>query len=394
MPSLGSMRTKYQTVPVQGTRDRYHYDDATMRRAFPLRTMDSTHPIRDSILLVELLFVCHTAFFKRVPLLRLTYRSVTAVFQVLPPHDRVAAEFRINFRSPYFHIPVSVDRSQIGRIKRDQSLKPGAFRVFDWQTWAHIDGNVEWHGERHAISKGQKLELITGFSYRIPELPGGVGNLGLRLAEGVEGKVRIACGRTIAQVDFDPVFWLLEATIQGFRPVPIKTNKLMGLIVSLFEIGSGSPHVARIAATDLRQWVEHNVGSEKPFAGTRELLGYIRDCGPLGMEPLYEGIKDLIEQLQVADFERELFDFVADNWGVRSSRNGRMLAAKLLATLNTDRAKAALQALYRLVRNAGLAAEELDLILSVAKKAKGHGKNNHPILLVFWPGFGVAARVT
>ena len=111
------------------------------------------------------------------------------------------------------------------------------------------------------------------------------------------------------------------------------------------------------------------MGSEKPFTGTRELLGYIRDWGPLGMEPLYRGLKDVFEQLQVADLERELFDFVADNWGVRSNRNGRVLAFKLLGTLQTDPAKAALQAIYELVRYRGVAGEELDLIRSVAGKS-------------------------
>jgi hypothetical protein len=336
-----------------------------------MQAMDSTHPIRDAILLVESLFICHAAFLKRVPLLRLLYRTVTADLRVLPPQARVAAGFRVEFRSPYFHIPVRVDKSQIGQVKRGQWLEPGAFRLFDWQTWVHIDGNVEWHGgERRTLSKGQQLDLITGFSYRVPELPEGIGNLGLKLAEGVEGKIIIACGRTVARVGFDPEFWLLEATIQGFRPVLIKTTKLMGLIVSLFEIGSGNPRVAGIAATRLCQWAEHNIGSEKPFTGTRKLLGYIRDWGPLGMEPLYQGLRDVFEQLQVADLERELFDFVADNWGVRSNRNGRVLAVKLLGAMNTAPAKAALQAIYELVRYGGIAEEELDLIRSVAGKGK------------------------
>ena len=177
---------KHCAIPVQGARDRYDYNDATMRRAFPMQAMDSTHPIRDAILLVESLFICHAAFLKRVPLLRLLYRTVTADLRVLPPQDRVAAGFRVEFRSPYFHIPVSVDKSQIGQVKRGQWLEPGAFRLFDWQTCVHIDGNVEWHGgERRTLSKGQQLDLITGFSYRVPELPEGIGNLGLKLAEGV-----------------------------------------------------------------------------------------------------------------------------------------------------------------------------------------------------------------
>lgn len=335
-----------------------------------MRAMDSKHPIRDAILLVELFFVCHATFLKRVPLLRLLYRTVTADLRVLPPQDRVAAGFKVDFRSPYFRIPLSVEKSQIGQVEGGQWLVPGAFRLFDWQTWVHIDGNVEWHGERRTFSKGQQLDLATGFSYRVPELPEGVGNLGLRLAEGVEGKVRIACRGIIARVYFEPVFWLLEATTQGFRPVPIKTNKLMGLIVSLFDIGSGNPRVVREAVTSLRQWAEYNLGLDKPFTGTRELLVYIRNWGPLGMEPLYQGINEVLKQMQAADLERELFDFFADSWGIRSNRNGRVLAVKLLGTLNTDPAKAALQAIYELVKHGEIAGDELDLIRALAEKGK------------------------
>jgi hypothetical protein len=88
------------------------------------------------------------------------------------------------------------------------------------------------------------------------------------------------------------------------------------------------------------------------------------------MEPLYPGIQDLFEQLQVTDLERELFDFVADNWGVRSNRNGRVLAVRLLGTLHTDAANAALQAIYELVRFGGIDSDELDLIRSTTEKGK------------------------
>jgi hypothetical protein len=335
-----------------------------------MRAKDSEHPIRDAILLIESLFVCNAVFLKRVPLLRFLYRSVTADLRVLPFEGGVAVKFEVEFRSPYFRIPVSVDMGQVGLVKSRQWFEPGAFRLFDWQTWAHIDGNVEWHGERRTQSKGQQRDLITGFTYQVRELPKGIGNLGLRLAEGVESNVRIACGRTIAPVSFEPVFWLLESTAQGFRPVPIKSNKLIGLVVPLFEIGTGNRSAAVSAVTSLRQWVEHNLGSEKPFTRTRELLGYLRDWGPLGMEPLYPGIQDLFEQLQVTDLERELFDFVADNWGVRSNRNGRVLAVRLLGTLHTDAANAALQAIYELVRFGGIDSDELDLIRSTTEKGK------------------------
>ncbi len=324
--------------------------------------MDSAHPVRDAIVWLELLFVCHAAFLRRIPLLRLMYRTVTAEPRILASPDRLATEICIDFHSPYFHLPVSVDKSQIGQVDSCQLLKPAAFRLFEWQTWVHINGNVEWHGERHVHNKEQQLDFVTGFSYRISELPEGGGNLGLRLAEGVEGEVRIACGKTISRVSFEPVFWLLEATDHGFRPVPIKTNKLTGLIVSLFDMGSGNPTVMGKAVADLCQWAEYNIGHEKPFTGTRKLLVNIRDWGPLEMEPLYQGIKEVFKLLEVADLERELFDFVADNWGIRNNRNGRILAVKLLAALNTNQAKAALHAVYELVRFGGIDEEELELI--------------------------------
>jgi hypothetical protein len=333
-----------------------------------MRVKESLHPIRDAILFIDLFLACHTAFLKRIPVLRLLYRTVTADLLILPPVGGVALGFKVEFRSPYFRVPVSVDKSQIGQAKMEQWLEPGAFRLFDWQTWAHIDGSVEWHGERCMFSKGQQLDLITGFGYRVPELPEGIGNLGLRLAEGVEGNLRIGCGSALAQVSFEPGFWLLDATLRGFRPIPIKSYKLMGLIVALFDIASGNRRIAGRAVSRLRQWVECNIGAEKPFTGTRKFLGYVRDWGPLGRGPLCQGIIDVIEQLQVADIERELFDFVADNWGIWSNRNGRVLAVRLLGTLNTRPAKAALEAIYEFVRHGDVSDEELHLIRSVAGK--------------------------
>ena len=86
------------------------------------------------------------------------------------------------------------------------------------------------------------------------------------------------------------------------------------------------------------------------------------------MEPLYPGIRDVLKQLQVVDLERELFDFVADHWGIRSNRNARVLAMKLLGTLNTKPAKAALDAIYLFMRHRCVTGEELDLISTLADK--------------------------
>lgn len=334
-----------------------------------MRSWGLVHSVRGAILRIELLLACRAAFLRQIPVLRLLYRSITADLRVLEPEDGTAAGFRIDFRSPYFHLPVSIDRSQIGKIGTGRTLEPGAFRVFDWQTWAHIDGMVEWHGEQQGRGNGERFELIEGFSYRIPRLPEGVGNLGLRLAEGVEGEVRIACEGTIARVSFEPVFWLLETSAQGFRPAPIKTHKLMGLIVSLFDLGSENPTVAESAVERLCLWTKQNLGAETPFTSSRQLLQYIRDWGPIGLAPLYKGLRSVFEQLQVYNLELELFDFVADNWGIRSNPRGRILAVELLATLGSESARAALQAIYDLVKSGDIAEDELELIRSAVDRA-------------------------
>lgn len=46
--------------------------------------------------------------------------------------------------------------------------------------------HIEWHGGRDWAGNDQLMDLITGFSYRPVDLPTGVGNLGLRIVEGVE----------------------------------------------------------------------------------------------------------------------------------------------------------------------------------------------------------------
>jgi hypothetical protein len=321
--------------------------------------MPSSHSIRQQLVFFELAFICRTAFFKRIPVLRRLHRGVTADITVIEAqHD--GAEIRIDFRSPYFGLPVSVDAAQIGAIDPRQRLQPAAFRFFDWQTWSHIDGTVDWRGERSVQVKGDDVDFITGFEYRIPKLRRLAGNLGLRLAEGIEATVRIACGMKVARVPFEPAYWLLEATADGFRPVPIQSNKLMGLIVALFDLGSDEPAVSANAVDRLQQWAELNLDSKKPFRRVSLLLRYIRDWGPLGRKPMFAGVVLVLQRLQVQEPARHLFDFFADNWGVRNNPSGRLLAVRLLEALADERSQRALLAILELVNNQDIAPRELD----------------------------------
>lgn len=318
--------------------------------------------IRGWILSLELRFLCHARLLRRALALCRLRHSVTADLKILDTTKDGAFAFTIDFRSPYFRLPVPLEKSQIGEMAADHGLRPASFRFFDWQTWEHIEGSIEWHGERRVPVDGKDVEFITGFTYRVPGIPEGKGNLGLRLAEGVEGTVRVACGERVARVQFEPIFWLLEATGTRQRPVPIRSTKLMGLIVPLFDLGRGAPQARDHAVDRLQEWAEMNLNDAKPFQDVLPFLTYLRDWAPLGMDPMFPGIALVLERLQVQEPERHLFDFFADNWGVRSNRNGRILAVRLLEALGTQGALAALHAISALVENQPISPEEGDLI--------------------------------
>jgi hypothetical protein len=322
--------------------------------------------IREHLLSLELKYICRTAFLKRVPMLRSLHRNITADLIILESQEDQAVGFTVDFLSPYLRLPVPLEKAQVGEFDSGGDFQPTSFRFFDWQTWAHIDGVVKWRGECRVQAEGEDVDFITGFSYRVTELPAVAGNLGLRLAEGVEGMVRISCGAKIARVQFDPVYWLLEATDLTLRPIPILSTKLMGLVVPLFDLGRGDPRVFNSAVDRLQRWAELNLDDRKPFRPVLPFLRFIRRWGPLGMKPMFRGIAVALEQLQVQEIERHLFDFFADNWGVRDDRDGRLLAVRLLEALATERAKAALKAIIELVRNQRIAADELDLIRTAA----------------------------
>ncbi len=92
------------------------------------------------------------------------------------------------------------------------------------------------------------------------------------------------------------------------------------------------------------------------------------------MEPMFYGVAMAFARLQVPELERQLFDFFADNWGIRGNRDGRLLAVRLLEALATARAGAALRAISALVTNQGISSDELSLIRGAAARVEANGK--------------------
>ena len=116
-----------------------------------------------------------------------------------------------------------------------------------------------------------------------------------------------------------------------------------------------------------------NLTGEKPFPAVYPFLKNVRDWAPLGMEPMFRGVVTVLQRLQVREPERHLFDFFADNWGVRGNRKGRRLAVKLLEAFATERARIALNAIQSLVRNQPIATDELNLIREATAKLQRRG---------------------
>ena len=314
------------------------------------------------LLPLELLFIRSMSFLGRIPLLWRLHRQVTARLTLLEEGGGAVPAFRIDFATPYLNLPVAADRRQIGFEDNDSRFQPEAFRFFDWQSWTHIGGEIEWHGERCVVVSGRQMTMIEGFTYRPEEPPAGVGNLGLRVVEGVEGTLRVLWGDAVVSMGFDPGYWMLEPGQDGYRVVAIRDTDLMVLIVSLSEIGSGNPETYAGAVEHLWQWLSFQCGQQEPESAMLVLLKYVRDWGPLGMAPLYGGLVEILNRLGVAGKERILFEFYADNWGVRENKNGRLLAVRTLEALETDASGSALGEILNYVRHRGLAPEELALV--------------------------------
>jgi hypothetical protein len=332
--------------------------------------MSPAHWIRARVVPLELRLAGRLAFLRRVPLLRRLYRRVTARVRVEAGAPGALA-LHVDFETPYLHLPVEVEKAQIGSDLPPNGLEPAAFRFFDWHSWQHIPGEIAWRGEREVAVAGSPVGLVTGFTYRAESVPAGAGNLGLRIAEGVEGTIRVKCGEGVARMEFKPGYWLLEQTADGYRPVAIRRDDLMALIVSLSEIGSAHPEVHRRAVERLWDWVRFHLSGTNPELALRRLLQYLKDWGPLGLAPLYQGVKVVVERLGVPDSEQILFDYYADHWGVRSNPDARLLAIRTLDALGTEAARSALCDLLTYVRNRAIDPEELDLLEVATRSPAG-----------------------
>jgi hypothetical protein len=318
---------------------------------------------------LELRLAGRLAFLRSVPLLRRLSRRVTARVAVHAGAPGGALVLHVDFETPYLRLPVQVEKAQIGTDVPPNGLEPASFRFFDWHSWQHIGGEMTWTGERDLMVAGRLVGFVTGFRYRAGSVPISAGNLGLRIAEGVEGTIRVNRGDHVVQMGFEPGYWLLEPTGGGYRQVAIRQDDLMALIVSLSELGSGDPEVQRRAVEHLWDWVRFHLSGDIPERALRRLLHYVKDWGPLDLVPLYKGLKVVVERLGVRDSEQILFDFYADHWGVRSNRDARLIAIRTLDAMDTEAARSALCDLLAYARNRVLDPDELDLLQSVAQPA-------------------------
>ncbi len=322
------------------------------------------------LLPLELLLIRRTSFLRRIPLLWRLHHQVTARLTLLGAAEDTAPAFRIDFVTPYLHLPTEADQSQIGILDGDSRFRPEAFRFFDWQSWTHIGGEIEWHGERELEVNGRRVTLITGFTYRTADLPASVGNLGLRVVEGVEGTLRVLRGDAVVSVEFEPGYWMLEPGQDGYRVVAIRDNDLMVLIVSLSEIGSGSRETHAGAVENLWQWSSFHCGQQEPESAMLVLLRYVRKWGPLGMAPLYGGLVEILNRLGVVGKERILFELYADHWGVWNNKNGRLLVVRTLEALHTAASRSALREILSYVKHRGLEREELALVKAIVGRVE------------------------
>lgn len=318
--------------------------------------------IQQRALSLELRFIRCSSFLKTIPLLRHLHRNVTASVEILSREENIAMGFRIKFMSPYLNLPVAVEKAQIGYEDKDRRFTPAAFRFFDWHSWAHIDGIVEWEGLHQVSIKGKSTEFITGFVYKISIMSVAAENYGLRLAEGVEGTVRILSGGEIKRVKFEPVYWMLEPRDGKYHVVAIYDNDLMVLIVSLSSIGSGNTLVYRKSISQLEDWITFKLGRKHPEKIALNVLRYVRDWGPLRMQPLFNGLREVLERSHIPDQERIYFEFYADNSGVVDNRHGRLLAVNMLQAVGTEKARVALNAIYDYSENQNIQPQELDHI--------------------------------
>lgn len=318
--------------------------------------------LRRTVLSFELRIVRWSSPLGKVALLRRLHRGVTANIQVLQPKTHEAIGFRVKFLSPYFHLPVAVEKTQIGFIDNGGRFAPTAFRFFDWHSWAHFDGAICWLGEDTLTLSAGTTEVITGFEYQVSSAATAASNFGIRIAEGVEGHVRIEQRKKILRVKFEPGYWMLERQDRKYQVVAIYDHDLMALIVSLSSLGGGNQRIYASARQQLEGWIAFKLDSKSPERRTLELLRYVRDWGPLRMPPLFPALIAVLENLGTPNQEKIFFDFYADNFGVLDNRNGRLLAVSMLEAMATQKALGALQAIYDYSRNRKIRRQELKRI--------------------------------
>ncbi|MCP3870397.1 MAG: hypothetical protein GY703_20360 [Gammaproteobacteria bacterium] len=324
-----------------------------------------------SLMAFELMIVRQTARLQRFPLWRGLHRDITASVSLHETGEGSPLTLSVEFETPYLRRPVAIDESQIGTGDDGGVLQPGAFRFFDWHSWSHIPGRITWHNERRVTLHGNPIISAEGFSYRVNRLPPGVENIGLRIAEGIPGSIRFTRGDDLVTMGFEPGYWMLEPNEEGYRIVPIHDNDLLLLIVSLSELGSNDATTHGNAQCRLKEWLSSHQVHRSPERRMLDLLRYVRDWGPLGMPLMYQGIINVLENLSVTDRERVLFEFYADHWGIRSNRNGRLLAVRLLDQMGTKSASAALRELLRYARHRVTDPEELNIIQRAARERPG-----------------------
>ena len=88
------------------------------------------------------------------------------------------------------------------------------------------------------------------------------------------------------------------------------------------------------------------------------------------MQPLYMGLKTVLQRLGVTGQERILFDFYGDNWGLRDNWHGRLLAVKLLEALGTEQACLALETIYGYVKYRDVEPKELRMLEAASNRGK------------------------
>ena len=293
-----------------------------------------------------------------LPLLHHLHRDVTAHVRLGDASAETDLEISVEFQSPYLRLPLEVRESQIGK-SGDEAFTPAAFRLFDWHTWAHIDGRMAWQEERVSETVAGDETVIRGFRYHVDMNRLAAATLGLRVAEGVEGTIGILVGDGMESVRFQPQYWILDLRSSTRRVTPIRDTELAMLLVSLAELSSDRPATHEKAVDRLEQWATHKKQKRSGEQLLVELLIRIRDWGPAGAESMFAGVTELLRRLDIAGQERILFEFYAENWGVRNNPAGRRIAVNLLQALATKKARFTLEAILEFVRNQAVGEDEV-----------------------------------